>query len=58
MKSLVEERKLENILKEIERMKVNILAVNDTQRRESANFITKYITQVIMNQDIGMVLPS
>lgn len=41
MRSVVEDEKLENILKEIERMKLNIIGVSDTQWRESGNFIIR-----------------
>jgi hypothetical protein len=41
MKSLVEDGKLENVLKEMERMKLSILGVSNTQWRESNNFLTR-----------------
>jgi len=41
VRSLIKDGKLENVLKEMERMKLNILGVSDTQWRESGNFLTR-----------------
>jgi len=39
--SLVEDGKSENVLKEMERMKLDILGVSDTQWRKLSNFLTR-----------------
>lgn len=41
VRSLVEDGKLENVLKEMERMKLNILGVSDTQWIEPGNILIR-----------------